>query len=251
MDTVGDAEAQRYLLRSMPDDTVCYGSCQEIYTIIAPPYCPYKCLRQQTAVPTRNFTLPTTHHTTTRRWEGSVRTRQVSEKNSWFSYAAQRESEADHAQYARQRRTAGREQQSTARPLTTSHGTQHTVVPKAHRKTISQMSMLASSPESTVDNTCVEPQQKIVSASIPRGGVPHTYHRQRHLFPFQRHLRIRIQKHVVSQRQLDGAACSRSARNHMSPTIFTHTYRKNGNAAHSRDAHSKIQTMNLQRAQRA
>ena len=28
MDTVGDAEAQRYLLRSMPDDTVRYGSCQ-------------------------------------------------------------------------------------------------------------------------------------------------------------------------------------------------------------------------------
>ena len=172
-----------------------------------------------------------------------------------FSHAAQRESEADHAHYARQRRATGREQQFTARPLTTtSHGTQHTVVPKAHRKTISQMSMLASSPKSTADNTCVEPQQKIVSASIPRGGVPHTYHRQSHLFPFQRHLRIRIQKHVVSQRHLDGAACSRSARNLMSPTTFTDTYRKNGNAAHSmedkRDAHSKIQTMNLQRAQR-
>ena len=66
-----------------------------IYTIIAPPNCPDKFLRQQTAVPTRNFTLPTTHRTTTRRWEGSVRTFQVSEKNSWFSYAAQRESEAE------------------------------------------------------------------------------------------------------------------------------------------------------------
>ena len=179
-----------------------------IHTIIAPPHCLDKFLRQQTAVPTRNFTLPTTHRTTTRRWEGSVRTLQVSEKNSWFSYAAQRESEADHARCARQRRAAGREQQFTARPLTTtSHRTQHTVVPKAHRKTISQMS----TPKSTAEDTCVEPQQKIVSASVPRGGVLHTYHRQRHLFPFQRHLRISIQNmlfhtNTLMERHVRGVA---------------------------------------------
>ena len=71
----------------------------------------------------------------------------------------------------------------------------------------------------------------------------------------QRHLKIRIQKHVDSQRHPDGAACSWSVRIHMSPIIFFDTYRKNDNSAHSvedkRDAYSKIQTMNLQRAQDA
>ena len=116
---------------------------KEIHTIIALPNCTDTFLRKQTVVPTRNFTLPRTHRTTTRRREGSVRTRQVSgwRRTRCFLTAA------------------GWEQQSTARPLTI-YRTQRAVVAKAHRKTISHMSMLASSPKSTAEGTCVEPQQK-------------------------------------------------------------------------------------------